>query len=265
MQIVANDKIHVRSISNIICENEENLTTFSLSLRCDECISAGLTIFNDKRTDDQIFLIQKSREQEQEQEKLIGAPSLDEELVLEAEIAATGTEVETEEEEEEQRFEESISIPKTCFCSEIPILKFQDSYRIVPGSLSELVDTLRSKKIIRDCICDKVNNITCLSCIEELQKIFPHTSKFVASTCDLKYLNFHLEKGVFPHELIKSKITLNEITSFPSIDNFKNTLNGNEISLESWEKGKKMWHLQKCETLEDYSKVYLQVCKFFDV
>ncbi len=73
------------------------------------------------------------------------------------------------------------------------------------------------------------------------------------------------EKGIYPYEYITSFETLNE-TSLPPIECFYSKLSNREISNEEYERAQRVWTEFNCQTLWDYTLLYLKqdVCLLED-
>lgn len=62
---------------------------------------------------------------------------------------------------------------------------------------------------------------------------------------------------MFPYDYIDSAEGLNE-TYLPPINAFRNKLNDSDISQEDYDHAQKVWRAFKCESLGDYSDVYIK-------
>ena len=80
------------------------------------------------------------------------------------------------------------------------------------------------------------------------------TEHFTALPHDI--LELLVQKGVFPYSYIDSFERLKE-HEFPGIEAFYDDLKENHLKQEDYERGKKLWHYFKCETLKDYMELYL--------
>ena len=103
-------------------------------------------------------------------------------------------------------------------------LSFIDSLAFMSASLSELVD-LRCKNVPLDNLAD----------------VIPHTVKYVTDNyapCMVKYV---YRKQIYPYSLSKSLSEMLAITSYPTKDDFYDTLNCQGISDSDYSFGMEVW------------------------
>jgi hypothetical protein len=108
-------------------------------------------------------------------------------------------------------------------------LRFLDSFRFMPQSLEKLGKNL----IDSECI--------------EINKFFSNNEEF-------KYVR---QKGVFPYSYIENVLKLDE-TKLPVIEEFYDKLNDENISESDYQRAGKVWKLFNCQTIGDYSDIYLK-------
>lgn len=108
-------------------------------------------------------------------------------------------------------------------------LRFIDSFQFLPYSLSKLASTLDDNQCI------------------EVQKHFNEIEKF-------KYIR---QKGIFPYKYIDNITKLDE-TKLPEKEQFYNDLTDEHISDEEYERAKFVWNLFKCNSIGEYSDIYLK-------
>ncbi|XP_072400352.1 uncharacterized protein [Diabrotica undecimpunctata] len=108
-------------------------------------------------------------------------------------------------------------------------LRFVDSFRFLPHSLDNLSKTL--------------NNNQCL----ELQKYCRSNEEF----------GLLRQKGVFPYSYLDNFSKLGEV-SLPTQEEFFDILKGEGISDEKYLRAKRVWEVFNCNTLGEYSDVYLK-------
>lgn len=108
-------------------------------------------------------------------------------------------------------------------------LRFIDSFQFLPYSLSKLANTL--------------NDDQC----KEVSKYFIEMPKF-------KLIR---QKGVFPYKYLNDHTKLNDIC-LPEKKDFYNDLTEEHINDEEYERAKHVWDLFKCNSLGEYSDIYLK-------
>ncbi|XP_072389467.1 uncharacterized protein [Diabrotica undecimpunctata] len=108
-------------------------------------------------------------------------------------------------------------------------LGFVDSFRLLPHSLDNLSKTL--------------NDNQCL----ELQKYCRSNEEF----------GLLRQKGVFPYSYLDNFSKLDEV-SLPTQEEFFDILKGEGISDEKYLRAKRVWEVFNCNTLGEYSDVYLK-------
>ncbi|XP_072389463.1 uncharacterized protein [Diabrotica undecimpunctata] len=108
-------------------------------------------------------------------------------------------------------------------------LRFVDSFRFLPHSLDNLSKTL--------------NDNQCL----ELQKYCRSNEEF----------GLLRQKGVFPYSYLDNFSKLDEV-SLPTQEEFFDILKGEGISDEKYLRAKRVWEVFNCNTLGEYSDVYLK-------
>ncbi|XP_072400401.1 uncharacterized protein [Diabrotica undecimpunctata] len=108
-------------------------------------------------------------------------------------------------------------------------LRFVDSFRFLPHSLDNLSKTL--------------NDNQCL----ELQKYCRSNEEF----------GLLRQKGVFPYSYLDNFSKLGEV-SLPTQEEFFDILKGEGISDEKYLRAKRVWEVFNCNTLGEYSDVYLK-------
>ncbi|XP_074037614.1 uncharacterized protein [Leptinotarsa decemlineata] len=119
-------------------------------------------------------------------------------------------------------------------------LRFIDSFRFMASSLQQLGESLSDEQCY------------------ETRKCFPENEKFLLMR----------QKGVFPYSFVKNLTTL-DCTELPSKSDFYDQLNEKHISEDDYERAKRVWSLFECETLGDYSDLYLKsdvliLCDIFE-
>ena len=112
-------------------------------------------------------------------------------------------------------------------------IKFIDSSRSMPDSLSNLVDNLSKLKI-----CEIPNNV--------LIKRFYNT--YQLSDNDINKFKLLLRKGVYPYEYMDSWSKFN-VTLLPSKDRFFSRLNVEHISDEDYAHAHEVWNKFKIRNL----------------
>ena len=63
-------------------------------------------------------------------------------------------------------------------------------------------------------------------------------------------------KGVYPYEYFSSFEHIINTSTFPSRESFYSTLNDAGITAENYQHGKKVFKFFRCQTMEDYMKLY---------
>lgn len=111
-------------------------------------------------------------------------------------------------------------------------LKFIDSFRFMPASLSHLASLIPSDK-----------------------------KRILHSECERDYTSEQIimleRKGVFPYDYVDNYDRLSE-TSLPSKEHFYSELNDEEISSEEYEFACCIWEKFQIKTLREYSDLYLK-------
>lgn len=108
-------------------------------------------------------------------------------------------------------------------------LRFIDSYQFLPSSLDNLSSIL--------------DDTQCL----EIRKAYSN---------NLKFKNIR-KKGVFPYSYIDDISKFNE-TNLPPAKLFYNELKDEHISNDEYQRAKEIWNIFQCQTLGDYSDIYLK-------
>lgn len=108
-------------------------------------------------------------------------------------------------------------------------LRFLDSYRFIPGSLSELTENLEEKDFV------------------ETKKIAPKD-----------HLPLVLRKGVFCYDYIDCLDKFDQ-TTLPPIESFYSKLNEDTIKLEDYDHACNVWNTLKIKTLGEYSDFYVKL------
>ncbi|XP_030767535.1 uncharacterized protein LOC115891247 [Sitophilus oryzae] len=108
-------------------------------------------------------------------------------------------------------------------------LRFLDSFRFMASSLDKLSQNLTSQQC------------------REVRKYFPNEEEF-------KVIRM---KGVFPYSYVDSFSKLDD-TKLPPIDGFYNELRKEAIKQGDYERALNVWNLFKCQTLGEYSDIYLK-------
>lgn len=108
-------------------------------------------------------------------------------------------------------------------------LRFIDSYKFLPSSLSILTENLQKENLI------------------ETKKVVP-----------AEKLNLVLRKGIFPYDYIDSLSRFDE-TALPAREKFYNTLLECETSQEDYDHAKKVWMEMGFKTLGQYSDFYVKL------
>ena len=122
-------------------------------------------------------------------------------------------------------------------------IRFIDSYRSMPDSLSNLVDNLSELKI-----CEIPNNV--------LIKRFYNT--YQLSDNDINKFKLLLRKSVCPYEYIDSRSNFNNTLS-PSKDQFYSKLNLEHISDEDYAHAHEVWNTFNIRNLGEYHDLYVQL------
>lgn len=108
-------------------------------------------------------------------------------------------------------------------------LRFVDSLRFLPTSLEKLAKTLSSSECT------------------EIRKYYMHDEEF----------DLIRQKGVFPYSFIDDWSKL-DLTHLPDKDDFFDKLKEEHISDADYERAQKVWDVFDCNTLGDYSDIYLK-------
>ena len=122
-------------------------------------------------------------------------------------------------------------------------IRFIDSYRSMPDSLSNLVDNLSELKI-----CEIPNNV--------LIKRFYNT--YQLSDNDINKFKLLLRKSVCPYEYIDSRSNFNNTLS-PSKDQFYSKLNLEHISDEDYAHAHEVWNTFNIRNLGEYHDLYVKL------
>ena len=122
-------------------------------------------------------------------------------------------------------------------------IRFIDSYRSMPDSLSNLVDNLSELKI-----CEMPNNV--------LIKRFYNT--YQLSDNDINKFKLLLRKSVCPYEYIDSRSNFNNTLS-PSKDQFYSKLNLEHISDEDYAHAHEVWNTFNIRNLGEYHDLYVKL------
>ena len=109
---------------------------------------------------------------------------------------------------------------------------FIDSYNFLQNSLSKLAESLKDKG---------ENN-------------FVYTKSLATSSRQFELL---LRKGVFCYDYLDSEAKLHQ-RMLPAKQLFFDKLKAKSISTDDYKHAKKVWHVFKCKTLQDYMEVYLK-------
>ena len=159
-------------------------------------------------------------------------------------------------------------------------LKFIDSFRFIPDSLSNLVDNtpgifnsieckscIEKIKINSECCFDGLKNnrliYKCKECKEEwkrpLNKLiesFPSIYQFCNG--NLNKFVMLLRKGVYPYEYMDSWEKFDE-TALPPKKDFYSNLNLENISDEDYPHAQKVWHVFELKNLGEYHDLYVKI------
>ena len=180
----------------------------------------------------------------------------------------------------------SVSIKKECDNGKTVTrkLKFIDSFRFMPTSLSELVDNtsgifnsieckscVKKIKINSECCFVGLKNnrliYKCKECkeewkrpINELIENFPSTYQFCNG--DLNKFVMLLRKDVNPYEYMGSWEKFDE-TVLPPKKAFYSNLNLRDISDEDYVHAQKVWNVFKIKNLGEYHDLYVQTDRIF--
>ena len=175
----------------------------------------------------------------------------------------------------------SVQIKKECDNNKTTTykLKFIDSFRFMPDSLSNLFNStsavfnsteckscIEKIKINSECYVGLKNNrliYECKKCKKEwkrpLNKLF---EKFLSiyHFCegDLNRFVLSLQKGIFPYEYMDSWEKFNE-TAFPPKKDFYSNINLEHISDENYVNAQKVWDVFKIKNLGDYHDLYVKI------
>ena len=142
-------------------------------------------------------------------------------------------------------------------------LKFIDSFRFMPTSLSELVDNTSGI----------FNSIECKSCIEKIKInseccfVGLKNNKLIYKCKECKEewkrpLNLNefdmlLRKGVYPYEYMDSWEKFDE-TALPPKKDFYSNLNLEDISDEDYKHAQKVWVVFEIKNVGEYHDLYVQ-------
>ena len=158
-------------------------------------------------------------------------------------------------------------------------LKFIDSFRFMPTSLSELADNtsrifnsiecksyIEKIKINSECCFVGLKNnkfiYECKKCKKEwkrplnkLSENFPSVYQFCEG--DLNRFVLSLQKSVYPYEYMDSWEKFNE-TALPPKKDFHSNLNLENISDEDYVHAQKVWDVSKIKNLGQYHDLYVK-------
>ena len=136
-------------------------------------------------------------------------------------------------------------------------LRFIDSFRFMPTSLSELVDNMSGNFNSIECKpCTENNRCEkCKKMIEGLIKKFPSTYQFCNG--DLIKFILLLRKGVYPYEYMDSWEKFDG-TRIPLKEDFNSNLNLEDISDEDYSHAQKVWDPFEIKNLGEYHNLYAQ-------
>lgn len=108
-------------------------------------------------------------------------------------------------------------------------LRFLDSFRFMASSLAKLGEDLEPQQF------------------NEVRKHFSDEREF-------EYMR---KKGIFPYSYVDCLDKLNE-TQLPDKEDFYDSLTKQDVTDEDYNRAKEVWDLFRCQTLGDYSDVYLK-------
>ena len=136
-------------------------------------------------------------------------------------------------------------------------LKFIESFRFMPTSLSELVDNMSGNFNSIDCKSCAENNRCeqCKKIIEGLIKKCPSIYQFCSG--DLNKFILLLRKGVYPFEYMDSWEKIEE-TTLPPKEAFYSNLHLEDISDEDYEHAQKLWDVFEIRNRREYHELYVQ-------
>ena len=136
-------------------------------------------------------------------------------------------------------------------------LRFIDSFRFMPTSLSEPVDNMSANfNSIKCKSCTENNRCEeCKKLIERLTKKFPSVYQFCNG--DLNKFILLLPKGVYPYEYMDSWENFDE-TILPTKEVFYSNLNLENISDEDYAHAQKVWNVFEIKNLGEYHNLYAQ-------
>ena len=135
----------------------------------------------------------------------------------------------------------------------------QDSFRFLPGSLSKLVETLKTKTKPGTCLECK-EDLECNNCSAKLppKDVFCRTHAYVQETFGEQHFDLLLSKQVYPYSYINSYAKLEE-KCLPPPEAFYDKLNAQPVSPEAYQHAQRVWNELGCKTLGDFSAVYLSL------
>ena len=153
-------------------------------------------------------------------------------------------------------------------------IKFIDSYRFMPTSLSKLVDNLSEGIHNNKCLdCEscldyiRTKNekliLKCFNCKQYYEKYFnKELIKRFANTYEFCHKNHYrfvllLRKGVYPYEYVDNWERFNE-TSLPSKEAFYSNLNMENIDDIDYRHGNNVFKKFKLKSLGEYHDLYVQ-------
>ena len=136
-------------------------------------------------------------------------------------------------------------------------LRFIDSFRFMPTSLSEPVDNISGNFTGVECESCAENNRCekCKKIIEGLIKKVPSIYQFCNG--NLNKFVLLLRKGVYPYEDMDSWEKFDE-TSLPDKKAFYSNLNLEDISDEDYAHAQKVWDVFEINNLGEYHDLYVQ-------
>jgi hypothetical protein len=125
-------------------------------------------------------------------------------------------------------------------------IRFIDSIQFMQGSLDQHVNNLRNS------FKDEKDLSSAFSIVSERLPFVIGQSDSLSSS----QFQMALRKGIFPYEYMTSMDSLNE-TQLPNKEAFSSSLSGRKLSDEEYQQALDAWDIFHCQTLGDYTKVYV--------
>ena len=121
-------------------------------------------------------------------------------------------------------------------------IRFMDSMQFLLGSLDNNVEQVKAG----------------LSREERANVFSPLMYAMSIEADDHERMDLAMEKGIYPYEYMTSKDTMN-LTELPPKESFYSALQNKGISDEDYERAQRMWKIFDCQTLADYTLLYVKL------